>query len=240
MTLRPDPDTASRPISLRELLRTARPRASDLFPDLIGNYEQYHATVQTGHLARARLIASWIDPGARVLDAGCGDGLVAEFLVRERGAVMEGIDVAEAAVEKARARGIPARVQDLDASPRIPPGFDYILFVEVLEHLRHPHAALLEATSKAAKAVIVTIPNSAWIGYRLQVLLGHAPVQSFTHLHLWSHEDFVAFCDRLELGPPEARFLTSNQKGRRWIAYRWPNLFVHQLAYRIPAGGRPP
>lgn len=237
MTTPADTDTGSRPISLREVWRTARPRPKDLFHDLILDYEDYHDHVHTGNATRARLIATWIDRGSRVLDAGCGDGSIAEFLARERGAVVEGIDLADAAVEKTRARGIPARVQDLDANPSLPEGFDYILFVEVLEHLRYPHAVLREASSRAVKGVVVTIPNSAWAGYRLQMLFGHAPVQSFTHLHFWSHKDFLAFCDRLGIGTPEARFLTSDLAIRSILVRHWPNLLAHQLAYRIPTGG---
>lgn len=224
----------SRPMTIRELLRLAFPTEEDLFPDLVKDYEEYHAHVETGQLSRALLIAPWIDSGAKVLDAGCGDGFMAEFLTREREARVEGLDVAETAVAKARARGIPAQVRDLDADPTLPAGFDYVLFVEVLEHLRSPHIVLREAARKARNAVIVTIPNSAWIGYRIQVLRGNAPVQSFTHLHLWSHADFLAFCRKLGLPKPEVRFLVSGRGLRSRLVSRWHNLFAYQLAYRIP------
>lgn len=226
----------SRRLTIRELIRLALPRESELFPDLISNYEEYHAHTETGHLVRAGLIRDWIEPGASVLDAGCGDGLMAEYIVQELGARVQGIDVSNAAVEKTRTRGIPARVQDLDLDPQFPEGFDFILLVEVLEHLRLPHRVLAEAARTARKAVIVTIPNSAWIGYRVQVFAGHAPVQSFTHLHLWSHTDFLAFVDRLGLPCPESRFLSSRRSLRGFLVNTFPNLLAHQLAYRIKAG----
>ena len=233
------PDTSptleSRRLTLRELARHARPRREGLFPDLVSDYEEYHEHVDTGHLLRARLIAPWIETSARVLDAGCGDGLMAESLARDRGARVEGLDISETAVRKTQARGILARVQNLDADPTLPTGFDYILFIEVLEHLQRPHLVLREAVRKATRAVIVTIPNSGWIGYRLDVLSGHAPVQSFTHLHLWSHLDFIAFCRRLRLPEPEVRFLASESGLRRRVIARWPNLMAHQLAYRLPS-----
>ncbi len=228
------PSTPSRALSLRELLRAAFPKEDQLFPDLYTGYEEYHEHVETGHLARARLIAPWIDDGGRVFDAGCGDGKTAALLRDERHAIVEGIDVAEAAVAKTRDRGIPAHVQDLDRDPTLPDGFDFILFVEVLEHLRTPHLVLADALRKARKAVIVTIPNSAWMGYRLQLAFGHTPVQSFTHLHLWSHLDFLAFCRRLGASRPDLKYLSSGRGGRAWFTSRWPNLLVHQLAYRIP------
>jgi methionine biosynthesis protein MetW len=228
-------DAESRPLTFREIVKAAWPDPDDLFPDLVSDYEEYHAHVDTGRMTRAKLIAPWIARGSRVLDAGCGDGFMAEFLARERDAHVEGFDVAEAAVKKTQARGIPATVKDLDEEPALPSGFDYILFVEVLEHLRRPHIALKEASAKARLATIVTIPNSGWFGYRLQVTLGHAPRQSFTHLHFWSHKDFIAFCRRLKVPRPEARFLTSGRSVRGALVMRWPNLFAHQLAYRIPS-----
>jgi methionine biosynthesis protein MetW len=228
------PITPSRALALRELLRAAFPTENELFPDLYTGYEEYHEHVETGHLARARLIAPWIDAGARVLDAGCGDGLTAAVIRDAKHAVVEGIDVAQAAVMKTLGRGIPAHVHDLDRDPTLPEGFDFILFVEVLEHLRAPHLVLSDALRKARRAVIVTIPNSAWMGYRFQLAFGHTPVQSFTHLHMWSHLDFVAFCRRLGAPPPELKYLSSGRGARAWLTSRWPNLFVHQLAYRIP------
>lgn len=228
---------SSRPLRLREILRAGRPSDADLFPDLYGDYEEYHAHVDTGQPARATLISPWIEPGSRVLDAGCGDGTMAEFLRTRLGATVEGVDISEAAVEKTRARGIAARVQDLDANPTFMEGFDYILFIEVLEHLRVPHRVLTAAARRAGRAVILTLPNSGWIGYRLQALLGHAPVQSYTHLHFWTHRDFLAFARRLNLPRPEMRCLVSEGLWRRSLVSRWPNLLAHQLAYRIPTLG---
>jgi len=239
MILRADtPEVGAVELRLREVLRQVRPDESKLFPELVDNYEEYHRHVETGQLLRARLIAPWIDTGSTVLDAGCGDGLMAEFLTRERAARVRGFDLAAAAVEKTRSRGIPAETRDLDAAPEMPDGFDYILFVEVLEHLRFPHRVLRSASQHARKAVIVTIPNSAWFLYRLQLLLGHSPVQSFTHLHFWGHRDFTAFCRRLGVRSPELRVATSSVGWRRAIIGRWPNLFAQQLAYRIPRDAR--
>jgi SAM-dependent methyltransferase len=158
------------------------------------------------------------------------------LIARTRDARVEGIDVAAAAVAKAQIRGIPARVQDLDADPRLPEGFDYILLVEVLEHLRWPHRVLLEAVRRARKAVIVTVPNSGWFVYRMQMAFGHAPVQSFTHLHFWTVTDFVAFCHRLGLPTPEVRAVSSARSLRRFLVTRWTNLFAQQVAYRLPGG----
>ena len=38
--------------------------------------------------------------------------------------------------------------------------FDYVLFIEVLEHLKYPQKSLLEACKIANEGVIVTLPNS--------------------------------------------------------------------------------
>jgi len=74
---------------------------------------------------------------------------VAEFPKRHRGVEIEGIDFAQTAVAKTRARGIPATIQDLDVEPNLPSAFDYIMFIEVLEHLRFPHRVLRTAAGFA-------------------------------------------------------------------------------------------
>ena len=57
------------------------------------------------------VIASWIQPGERVLDLGCGHGTLTEKLVAA-GASVLGVDASAEQVAAARARGLDAQVAD--------------------------------------------------------------------------------------------------------------------------------
>ena len=156
--------------------QTVRQALDDRYRDLFDGPEAYHAHVETGSLARARVIAAWIEPGAAVLDAGCGDGAVARYLVDTRGSRVRGVDNARGALEKCATRGITADRRDLDREPLAwPEPVDYVLLLEVLEHLARPHLVLREAAALARRGVIVSIPNSGFLPYRLQLLRGVFP-----------------------------------------------------------------
>ena len=54
-----------------------------------------------------RLIAEMIAPDARVLDIGCGDGALIEYLIRDKGADARGIEIDMAEATEAVAAGLP-------------------------------------------------------------------------------------------------------------------------------------
>ena len=58
-------------------------------------------------------VANLIPAGSRLLDLGCGEGNVTELYGRVSGRPAVGLDVSAAAVERARERGVDARVADV-------------------------------------------------------------------------------------------------------------------------------
>jgi methionine biosynthesis protein MetW len=166
------------------------------FPEVFENYEKYHSAINTGNLSRAKLVEDWIEPNATVLDVGVGDGTVSEYLIRNKKVNVIGLDISATACEKARQLGIETEIRDITNGLGLADGtlYDYILLLEVIEHTAYPHRILIDAVNHAKKGVIVTIPNSAYVKWRIQMLRGYVPRQSFTHLHFWSVKDFEIFC----------------------------------------------
>ena len=173
------------------------------FDQLFDDYERYHESVNTGggNLERAKVIEDWIEPHSTLLDAGIGDGTISEYLMKKKALEVLGFDVSKIACEKAAKLGIRARVRDINSGLSLDEGefYDYILLAEVIEHTVYPQKILTEAVKHCKKGVIVTIPNSAYIRWRIQLLRGFAPRQSFTHLHYWSIKDFELFCKVLHI-----------------------------------------
>jgi SAM-dependent methyltransferase len=96
-------------------------------------------------------VASVIPPDATVLDVGCGDGSLAEEIIRQRPDVtIRGLEVSE----RANAR-IPVSVFDGIHLPCRDEEFDVVLFADVLHHTPHASALVREARRVARDAIVI-------------------------------------------------------------------------------------
>ncbi|MHB8800713.1 MAG: class I SAM-dependent methyltransferase [Thermoanaerobaculia bacterium] len=109
---------------------------------------------------RARLVDARARPG-RVLDVGCGRGLLPSQL-RRRGREAFGTELSAGAATHAReVLGIPVFVGPVEASPYAEGSFAAVVFWHVLEHLRDPRSALRHARRLLAPEglLVVAVPN---------------------------------------------------------------------------------
>jgi 2-polyprenyl-6-hydroxyphenyl methylase/3-demethylubiquinone-9 3-methyltransferase len=111
---------------------------------------------------RRALLLAEARPGERVLDLGCGAGRFVRAL-REAGADPVGVEIAQAAVERARANDPGADVRLLADDGSLPLGHgevDLVWCSEVLEHVADTAHALLEARRvlKPGGRLLVTVP----------------------------------------------------------------------------------
>jgi len=171
------------------------------FLEMFQDYEEYHKEINTGKKIRAELIKGWIEKNSTMLDVGIGDGMIAEYLMNELNVKMYGLDVSENACKKAKQKGISAEIRDINYGLNLRDDeiYDYILLMEVIEHTVQPEKVVMDAVRHAKKGVIVTIPNSGYIKWRIQLLRGYSPRQSYTHLHFWSIKDFEIWCKLLNI-----------------------------------------
>ena len=128
-----------------------------------------HATMQA--------IARLVPVGARVLDLGCGDGAMLDYLQRERGCSGYGIEIADANVLACVRRGVNVIQLNLDEGLAMfgDNSFDVVLQIDTLQHLRNAEVMLRE-TARVGKSGIVAFPNFAHWPNRVSVLRGRMPV----------------------------------------------------------------
>lgn len=199
------------------------------------SYESYWGhRKDSGNRYRYSVFLSWLPEGSHVLDVGCGDGFFGERAQRERGCHVTGIDVSETALERARQRGLTARSADLSRPlPFENNSFDYVVASEVIEHVPHSEELLKEAMRISRKGVILSIPNTGFWKYRLQLLSGRFPkqwiVHPWEHLRFWTMEDFKETLHQLGFVCESIRA----GSGRRYLRDWLPSLFAEQICYKI-------
>lgn len=125
-----------------------------------------------------QIIASWIQPGSRVLDLGCGEGDLLYFLNQEKGVVGTGIERVESSVARGIEKGLTIIQGDineeiLDYQNNT---FDYVILSQTLQQVYEP-ATLIRSLLRIGNQGIVSFPNFSHWRVRFQLLLsGYAPI----------------------------------------------------------------
>ncbi len=195
------------------------------------------------------LIASWIGSGARVLDLGCGPGLLLRNLADRKSCRVEGVEMdPQAHVEAVRA-GVPVLQLDIDKDLGIfrDDSYDVVILSRTLQAVRYP-AAVLRQMMRIAPVGIVSMPNFAYWRNRLRLLAGHAPVSKdlpyswhdSPNLHFGSCADLEELFAKMDLRVAKAQALSAAGRisslpfsTRNWSA----GAVVYEL--RRPGAGEP-
>ncbi len=125
-----------------------------------------------------QIIASWIEPGSRVLDLGCAAGDLLKFLITHKQVTGSGIEHDEDKVAECIAKGLSVLQGDINDEVLDYPDntFDYVILSQTLQQVYEPDT-LIRSMMRIGKRGIVSFPNFSHWGIRLQLLLsGYAPI----------------------------------------------------------------
>jgi len=124
-----------------------------------------------------QVIASWIKPGTKVLDLGCGGGDLLYYLKKNKQVIGTGIESQETKVAQCIAKGLTVLQGDINEEvlDYQDDAFDYVILSQTLQQVYYPDK-LLKLLLKIGRKVIVSFPNFSHWSIRLQVLFtGLAP-----------------------------------------------------------------
>jgi methionine biosynthesis protein MetW len=139
-------------------------------------------------------VAQWVAKEARVLDLGCGDGMLLRYLWKERGAKGYGVEIDDTKVGACVKNDVNVLQMDLEAglSAFEDASFDYVILSQTLQAVRHTEVIMREML-RVGREAIVSFPNFGHWSGRLQVMAGRMPV-SENLPHEWYNTPNVHLC----------------------------------------------
>jgi methionine biosynthesis protein MetW len=152
-----------------------------------------------------KIISNLINKNTRVLDVGCGDGTLMEYLKDRRKIDIRGIEISKNNVQKCLSKGLTVIEGDAEKDLLQFPdsSFDFVILSQTLQAFLTPEIVIKELLRVGKKAV-VTIPNFGFWKVRLHLLLkGTMPITknlpdewyNTPNLHMCTLKDFYNFCE---------------------------------------------
>lgn len=154
-----------------------------------------------------QLIADMIEPGSRVLDVGCGDGALLDYLVHERSVDGRGIELSSEGVNACVSAGLSVIQGNAETDLYDYPdgAFDYVVLSQTLQAMHEPKM-ILQQLLRIGRRAAVSLPNFAHWRLRLYLMLrGRMPMSGALsynwyetpNIHLCSIKDFIDLCRQL-------------------------------------------
>ena len=154
-----------------------------------------------------KIISNIIKENTRVLDVGCDDGSLMEFLKENNNVDIRGIEISKEKVQTCISKGLTVIEGDAEFDLKQFPdkSFDYVVLGQTLQAFINPEI-VIEELLRVGKKAIVTIPNFGHWKVRLNLLIqGTMPVTktlpnewyNTPNIHMCTIKDFFKFSETM-------------------------------------------
>ena len=152
-----------------------------------------------------KIITNIIEKNSRVLDVGCDDGTLMEFLMINKKVDIRGIEISKEKVQICISKGLTVIEGNAEVDLKQFPddSFDYVVLGQTLQAFINPEIVIKELL-RVGKKAIVTIPNFGHWKVRLSLLIkGTMPITNSLpnnwyntpNIHMCTIKDFVKFSE---------------------------------------------
>ena len=184
------------------------------------------------------IIAGWVGFASKVLDLGCGDGALLQFLRSSLETKGYGVEKDDANWLACLQNGTNVIQMDLEAglSGFEDQSFDTVILSQTLQAM-HNTEAIVQEMLRVGREIIVTFPNFGYWRNRIQIASsGRMPVSKdlpyqwfdTPNVHLCTINDFDQFCKNHKISVIERKVITEGDE----ISFM-PNLLGNLAMYRL-------
>ena len=189
------------------------------------------------------IISDWIEKNSTVLDLGCGDSTLLNYLVLSKNVTGYGLEKNIEEVQQSIIKNINVIQTDFNIGLDKyfdENFFDYAIMTQALQENKNPDRIILEML-RVAREGIVTFPNMGFWKNRFQLgFLGRMPISrslpnnwfDTPNIHLCTFNDFERLCKNLDIKIIEKKVLDNNYS-TNFLLKLFPNFFGEIALYRF-------
>ncbi len=197
--------------------------------------DNYQAALTSWQKERADYIKQFFKSGDTVVDVGGGDGQILKYIKQSVDIKGICIDFNDLVLEQASQSGLDTVKVDLSKTEELDkiPLADFIMGLEILEHMPNPEEFIMQVKDKAAKGMIFSVPNTGYYSHRWRLLFGRFPLQWVNHpgehLRFWTATDIKWWISSLGLKLDRLKLY----QGLPFLNKIWPTMFGQGIIIKI-------
>lgn len=189
-------------------------------------------------------VADMIEPGSRVLDIGCGEGALLDYLVHFKQVDGRGIELSQEGVNRSVSLGLAVVQGDAETDLQHYPSdaFDYVILSQTLQSIYEVRGTLTELL-RIGRHVIVSFPNLGYWRVRFDLLMrGRSPISEKLP-YIWCDSPNIRFCTLTDfvtlaedMGFAIDRVVSIDHSGHatpRESVGRWTNWLAEEAIYLL-------
>ena len=188
-----------------------------------------------------KIISEFIEEKEKILDVGCGEGDLIDFLSKKKLVDCRGIELSQDGVNKCVEKGLTVIQGDANADLIDYPNnvFSTVILSQTIHAMSSPEAVIMDLI-RIGKRAIISFPNFAYWKIRLDLLFrGRMPKNEILpyewyntpNIHLCSISDFEHFCNQKKL--KIIKKVLINELGDKINTSLSENLMAYQGVYCI-------